>query len=55
MREKEIHYYDSTNKLGTQYMNAIKQWLVDEALEKKNMDLNLKGDTYKNVYIYIFI
>ena len=36
MQRKEIRYYDSMNGKGTRYLEGVKQWIVDEAREKKN-------------------
>jgi sentrin-specific protease 1 len=40
IQKKEIHYYDSMSGSGKRHMEAIRQWLVDEAREKKQMTLN---------------
>ena len=37
---KEIHYYDSMSGDGMQWLESLRQWLVDEAKEKKNIDLD---------------
>lgn len=35
VQRKRIHYYDSLNGSGKRYMKAAKQWIVDEAKDKK--------------------
>jgi sentrin-specific protease 1 len=35
VQKKEIHYYDSMSGSGKRYLDAMLQWLVDEAREKK--------------------
>ena len=40
IQEKKIHYYDSMSGDGMQWMEGLLRWLVDEAKEKKNIDLD---------------
>jgi sentrin-specific protease 1 len=37
---KEIHYYDSMSGSGGRFLNALQQWLVDEAKVKKGQTLD---------------
>lgn len=44
VQEKRICYYDSMNGNGDRYLTALRCWLVDEAQNKKQM--NLDGQEY---------
>lgn len=35
MQKKEIHYYDSMSGAGGQFLRDLRQWVQDEALDKK--------------------
>lgn len=41
MAAKEIHYYDSMAGLGHQYLTALRQWVVDESLNKKKIAIDV--------------
>lgn len=43
MQRKEIHYYDSMSGSGKRYLDALKRWLVDEAMDKKKQALDVSG------------
>jgi Ulp1 family protease len=38
--EKQIHYYDSINGRGLQFLNGMLQWIIDEASDKKGLKVN---------------
>jgi sentrin-specific protease 1 len=40
VQKKEIHYYDSMSGSGKRYLDAMLDWLVDEAREKKGQRLD---------------
>jgi sentrin-specific protease 1 len=40
VQKKEIHYYDSMSGSGKRYLDAMLDWLVDEAREKKGQQLD---------------
>lgn len=40
VQEKRICYYDSMNGNGDRYLTALRRWLVDEAQNKKQMELD---------------
>ena len=42
VREKRIQYYDSMGGPGTQYLRALRRWVVDEMKDKKEKDVDPK-------------
>jgi sentrin-specific protease 1 len=40
VQKKEIHYYDSMSGAGRSQLNALLNWIVDEAKEKKSMTID---------------
>ncbi len=40
VQKKEIHYYDSMSGSGQRQLNALLDWIVDEAREKKSLTLD---------------
>lgn len=40
VRQREVHFYDSLSGGGQRYLEAILQWLVDEARDKKGQGLD---------------
>lgn len=40
VQKKEIHYNDSMSGSGSRYLNAARRWVVDEAKDKKGVDLD---------------
>ena len=42
VREKRIQYYDSMGGSGTEYLRALRRWVVDEMKDKKEKDVDPK-------------
>jgi sentrin-specific protease 1 len=43
MADEKIHYYDSMSGSGDKYLQALKQWVVDEALDKKKLAIDVSN------------
>jgi Ulp1 family protease len=41
METREIHYYDSMSGRGELYLNALRSWVADEALHKRQETLDM--------------
>lgn len=53
MTKKEIRYYDSMSGSGRKYLEGMKQWLMDESMDKKKVPLCMQDwvliDGEKNI------